>query len=136
VDERTVALAGSGGSGELRVDASGGDPPYEQVRAQVAALVAAGTLLPGDRLPTVRGLAADLGLAVNTVARAFRELEVSGVVVTGRRAGTTVASGTHTSEVALEALAVRFVASVREAGLGEGQAVEAVRRAFRAEGGR
>ena len=66
-------------------------PPYEQIRTQVSSLIALGTLAPGTRLPTVRSLAADLGIAAGTVARAYRELEQSGLIETRRRNGTVVA---------------------------------------------
>ena len=135
VDERTVTVDGSGGGGPLRVDHGAAAAPFEQVRDGLAGLITAGRLLPGDRLPTVRGLATGLGVAANTVARAVKELEAAGLVVTGRRAGTTVASGAHASEVLLEALAARFAGGARDAGFGEADALEAVRRAFRASGG-
>jgi DNA-binding transcriptional regulator YhcF (GntR family) len=77
----------------LPVDPVGAVPPYEQVRSQLAAAVADGTLEAGLRLPTVRQLAADLGLAANTVARAYRELEADGVVATQGRRGTFVRGG-------------------------------------------
>jgi GntR family transcriptional regulator len=66
-------------------------PPYEQVRRQLAALIGDGTLHPGDRLPSLRQLAGDLGLAVGTVARTYRELEVAGLVQSRRGGGTRVA---------------------------------------------
>ena len=59
----------------LEVDPRSAVPPYEQLREQVTALVLAGALTPGDRLPSIRQLANDLGLAGGTVARAYRELE-------------------------------------------------------------
>ncbi|MGJ7441927.1 GntR family transcriptional regulator [Aquipuribacter sp. MA13-6] len=74
----------------LQVDLLSPTPPYEQVRRQVAAHVSAGTLRPGQRLPTVRELAGRLGLSPNTVARAYRELERDGLVTTRRRVGTVV----------------------------------------------
>ncbi|MDQ3627230.1 MAG: GntR family transcriptional regulator [Actinomycetota bacterium] len=74
------------------IDPAGDVPPYEQVRTQVAAMVASGGLTAGQKLPTVRQLAADLGLATNTVARAYRELETDGVIATRGRRGTFVAS--------------------------------------------
>jgi GntR family transcriptional regulator len=83
----------SGEAPQLEVDLSSGVPPYEQIRSQVAGHVAAGTLREGDRLPTVRALAADLGVAAGTVARAYRELEAEGLVVGRRRAGTVVTGG-------------------------------------------
>lgn len=75
----------------LTVDPAGAVPPYEQIRSQVEAMVAAGTLAAGDRLPTIRQLAHDLGLATGTVARAYTELEQAGLVVSRRRVGTVVA---------------------------------------------
>jgi DNA-binding transcriptional regulator YhcF (GntR family) len=67
-------------------------PPYEQLRTQVAAKVVTGELEPGEKLPTVRQLARDLGLAANTVARAYRELEADQVISTQGRRGTFVRS--------------------------------------------
>ena len=57
------------------IDTTSALPPFEQVRAQLAQQINDGTLPVGVRLPTVRSLAAELGLATNTVARAYRELE-------------------------------------------------------------
>lgn len=76
---------------ELRVDLTAATPVYEQIRSQLAALVAVGALGPGDRLPASRDLARDLGVAVGTVQRAYRELEAAGVVHARRRTGTVVA---------------------------------------------
>lgn len=75
----------------LTVDPRSAVPPFEQIRSQIARLVSAGELRPGDRLPPVRQLAADLGLAVGTVNRAYRELEADGIVITRRRTGTHIA---------------------------------------------
>ena len=74
----------------LRIDSGSVLPPYEQIRAQVQAMVDAGVLPPGTRLPSIRQLAGDLGLAGGTVARAYRELEQEGVVATRGRHGTVV----------------------------------------------
>ncbi|GAB3879988.1 GntR family transcriptional regulator [Terrabacter terrigena] len=116
----------------LVVDAESRESPFEQVRAQLEALIRAGRLLPGDRLPTVRALAGQLGLAANTVARAYKLLESAGLVETHSRAGTTVASGAHAAEAALGALAARFVAESRQAGLDDTAAVALVLEAQRA----
>lgn len=75
----------------ISVDLDSATPAYEQIRAQIAALIALGALEPGTRLPTVRRLAADLGIAAGTVARAYRELEQPGLIETRRRNGTVVA---------------------------------------------
>lgn len=112
----------------VAVDLASGIPPYEQIRGQVAALVAAGRLAPGERLPTVRDLAADLGVAAGTVQRAYRELEAGGVVLSRRRTGTVVA-GTAPAAPALAArsAAAEFVSAARAAGLGDGEIVDLVR---------
>ncbi|MGQ0431628.1 MAG: GntR family transcriptional regulator [Microthrixaceae bacterium] len=65
-------------------------PPFEQVREQLERLIASGAVPAGTRLPTVRQLASDLSLAPNTVARAYRELEVAGLIETHGRRGTIV----------------------------------------------
>ncbi|MGW1362180.1 GntR family transcriptional regulator [Streptomyces chartreusis] len=65
---------------------------FEQIRARLAGLIRTGRLTEGECLPTVRQLAADLDLAPGTVARAYRELEVAGLVCTRRGAGTRVAA--------------------------------------------
>ena len=72
----------------LRVDAELAVPPYEQLRRQVITAVISGELPEGSRLPPIRQLAGDLGLAPGTVARAYRELENDGVVVSRGRRGT------------------------------------------------
>lgn len=72
-------------------------PPFEQVRTSLASQINDGTLAVGTKLPTVRGLAAELGIAPNTVARAYRELEEAGLLETRGRAGTFVgATGDQT----------------------------------------
>ncbi|MFI7407521.1 GntR family transcriptional regulator [Streptomyces sp. NPDC049627] len=76
----------------VRVDTTSPVPPYEQIRAQLAALIVTGRLTEDERLPTVRQLATDLGLAPGTVARAYRELEAAKLIRTRRGAGTRVAT--------------------------------------------
>ena len=117
---------------ELRVviDLGTGVAPYEQIRAQVVALVAAGRLAPGDRLPTIRALATDLGLAPGTVARAYRELEESGVVTTRRRAGTVVAAGVSPADVDARRAARDLVATARASGLSDARVLALVRDAL------
>lgn len=76
----------------LEVDTRSPVPPFEQIRISIRRLVATGELTVGSRLPTVRQLASDLGLAPGTVARAFRELESEGIIETRGRHGTRVKS--------------------------------------------
>lgn len=75
---------------DIVVDVSSPIPPFEQVRAQLETLIVSGTLHPDERLPPIRQLAADLGLAVGTVARAYRELEAAGLVQSRHGGGTKV----------------------------------------------
>ncbi len=114
----------------IEIDLSSSVPPYEQIRLQVVAHVSAGHLRAGDRLPTIRALAADLGVATGTVARAFRELESAGVVATRRRTGTVVADDTPAPDTAVQDAADRFVAVARAAGLDDAEALAAVRGAL------
>ena len=97
------------------LDPAASEPPFEQLRAQVARRVASGDLAPGTKLPTVRALAAELSLAANTVARAYKELEADGVVVTEGRRGTFVAS----AEAPYDAVdaAGEYAATARRLGL-------------------
>ncbi|MGK3956825.1 GntR family transcriptional regulator [Arthrobacter sp. R4] len=81
----------------ISVDLRSATPPYEQIRSQISSLIATGALPVGSRLPTVRSLAADLGIAAGTVARAYKELEAAGLLESRRRNGTVVARAAHGS---------------------------------------
>ncbi|GAA1931630.1 GntR family transcriptional regulator [Nocardioides hwasunensis] len=112
----------------LSIDPASGVPPFEQVREGVRTQVESGELEPGFRLPPVRALADELGLAANTVARAYKELEALGVVETRGRAGTFVAG--RGVESSARAAASAYVASARRLGLSDDAALDAVRRAL------
>jgi len=103
----------------LEVDLTSPVPPYEQVRGQVAGHVASGALRAGDRLPTVRALAADLGIATGTVARAYRELEADGVVTSRRRVGTVVTGVPVETGTQVAHAARSLVEQARAAGLAD-----------------
>jgi GntR family transcriptional regulator len=79
----------------VRIDPEAPVPPYEQLRSQVAALIASGALPADHLLPPIRQLAKDLGLAAGTVARAYRELEAVGLVRSQGRRGTRVLAQEH-----------------------------------------
>jgi DNA-binding transcriptional regulator YhcF (GntR family) len=120
----------------LSIDPESADPPFAQLRAQILARVGDGSLTPGDRLPTVRALADELGIAANTVARAYRELEADGVLEGRGRSGTfvrsTVTDGRAASAGASgRAAAERYAETVRSLGLDPDEALELVRRALR-----
>ncbi|MGZ5371293.1 GntR family transcriptional regulator [Aeromicrobium sp.] len=110
---------------EFTVDTSSVEPPFEQVRRQIASGAANGTLPPGHKLPTVRQLATDLGLANNTVARAYRELETDGVIETHGRKGTFVASRRMGDSEAAEA-ADEYAQVARRKGLSLDEATRLV----------
>lgn len=115
----------------LRLDDAGAVPRFEQLRAQLAVMVAVGRLEPGCRLPTVRDLAAQLGLAPGTVARAYHQLESDGSVQGRGRLGTFVVDEPPHSEPLLERrqrlteAARRFAAETRQLGIRTDDAVEA-----------
>ncbi|BCY07142.1 GntR family transcriptional regulator [Actinoplanes sp. L3-i22] len=116
----------------LRVDTTSPVPPYEQIRAQLAALIEHGVLPARERLPPLRQLAADLGLAVGTVARAYRELELSGLVTSRRGGGTRVAdvAPSQDRDRLLAEHAAAYVAVARRLGATDEQAVTAVRQSL------
>lgn len=109
----------------IELDHASAVPPYEQIRAQVAASVDGGELEPGDRLPTVRALAEELGVATNTVARSYRELEQAGVIETRGRAGSFVTGDRVAMRARAAALA--YLAETRAMGLGEAEALAVLR---------
>ncbi|WP_408638920.1 GntR family transcriptional regulator [Nocardiopsis suaedae] len=99
----------------ITVDPRSHVPPYEQVREQIRGLIGSGALPAGHRLPPVRRLAADLGLAANTVARAYRELEQEGLLDGRGTRGTFVAATAPADP--LSAAADDLVRRARTAGL-------------------
>ena len=116
---------------DITVDVGSPTPPFEQIRAQIAAYVDGGLLAEGARLPTMRALAADLGVAVGTVARAYGELEAAGVVASRRRTGTVVTGGRAApapGEQRVRAAAEHLAREAREGGV-DGETVLAIVRA-------
>ncbi|MEV6795876.1 GntR family transcriptional regulator [Streptomyces sp. NPDC051320] len=116
----------------IAVDTASGTAPYEQLRTQIAEQARSGRLPVGYRLPTVRGLAEELGLAANTVAKTYRALETDGVIETRGRHGTYVAAaGDAAQREAAEAARVYAERAVR-LGLSADVARAAVDEALRA----
>lgn len=109
----------------LLIDTLSGEPPFEQVRRQIAEAAADGSFPAGHKLPTVRALATDLDLAANTVAKAYRALEVDGIVETRGRAGTFIASRAVT-DGATDDAARAFVLEARRQGLSQDEAIRLV----------
>ena len=91
-------------AGTILIDTRSGVPFYRQIIDRVLLGIASGQLKPGERLPTVRQLAIDLQVNPNTVSRAYRELEIRGVVTTQRGTGTFVAAEPGVAEDAAKRL--------------------------------
>ncbi|GAA0521118.1 GntR family transcriptional regulator [Saccharopolyspora subtropica] len=116
----------------ISVDSTSDVPPYEQVRSAIAEQINSGELPVGAKLPTVRALAADLGIAVNTAARAYRELEQAGLLETRGRAGTFVSdAGDQAAARAAEAAAT-YAQITRALGIRREDALAIVRAALEA----
>lgn len=113
----------------IAVDLASGTSQYEQIRAQVVALITAGALSEGDRLPTVRTLAADLGIAAGTIARAYRELEAAGHVTTRRPVGTVVTAPTRAPGRTHD-IARHLVETARSEGISGSEVLDLVRSAL------
>ncbi|TCB97283.1 GntR family transcriptional regulator [Micromonospora zingiberis] len=112
------------------IDAASPTPPYEQLRAQLARQIQDRSLAVGTRLPTIRRLAADLGLAVNTVGRAYRELEEAGLIETRGRAGSFVsAAGEQALERARRA-ARDYAAVITSVGIDPTEAIRIIEAAL------
>jgi DNA-binding transcriptional regulator YhcF (GntR family) len=110
------------------LDPASAVPPFEQVRSQVAAAIESGELPPASQLPTVRRLAGDLGLAVNTVARAYRELELAGQIEGRGRHGTFVASKPSAERGLAIRAAREFSDRMKALGIGEAEMLAILRR--------
>lgn len=121
----------------LHVDPASPVPPYEQIRSQIAAMIAVGALSNGHRLPTIRQLAADLDLAGGTVARAYRELEQAGLIASRGRHGTTVAAAqparSKDRERAVIEAASTFAVQAVEAGVDPRQALDRALKALQSQ---
>ncbi|OBF14500.1 GntR family transcriptional regulator [Mycobacterium sp. ACS4331] len=113
----------------LQVDPSAPKPLFDQLRSQIIEAVRDGRLPPGTRLPTVRELAGKLGLAVNTVARAYRELEASGMLETRGRFGTFVARA-DPADAAMAAAAHTYAQAARALGVDRAAALRYIEAAF------
>lgn len=107
-------------------------PPFEQLRSGIAERIRDGRLPAGTKLPPVRRLAQTLDLAPNTVARAYRELETAGLVVTAGRRGTVVAATGDEVTRAAAAAAADFADVVHQLGLSTPDAVALARAALEA----
>ncbi len=110
-------------------DPQASKPLFDQLRSQIIDGIRVGRLPPGTRLPTVRELAAQLGMAVNTVARAYRELEAAGILETRGRFGTFVAR-TDPADAAMATAAHTYATAAKALGVDKDEALKYVEAAF------
>lgn len=113
----------------VRGDPQASRPLFDQLRSQIIDGIRGGRLSPGTRLPTVRELAAELGMAVNTVARAYRELESAGILETRGRFGTFVAR-TDPADAAMATAAHAYATAAKSLGIQKDEALRYVEAAF------
>lgn len=111
----------------IQIDPASGIPLSAQIRTQIAGQVRFGALPGGQRLPSIRQLAADLRVAPGTVAKAYQALESEGLIETSRARGTRVAPG-HGQPDEIQRAARHYVDQTR--GLGLDEALSAVRAAW------
>lgn len=116
---------------DIRIEHGSSTPPFEQLRLQILDLVRRGELLAGARLPTVRALAADLGLAANTVAKTYRELEESGAIETRGRQGSFIAATGDSTRLKAQRAAMGYVRTLRHLGIDDAQSLHLVEQALR-----
>ncbi len=120
----------------LQVDFRRRTPITEQIRNQIRGLIARGVLRPGDQLPTVRQLAADLRINFNTVARAYRLLEEDGLISVQHGRGTFVLAPAspqaeeNLKRETLNLLVHDLAAQARDMGFSLEDTIEALRRAW------
>ncbi|MGX7673699.1 GntR family transcriptional regulator [Plantactinospora sp. DSM 117369] len=112
------------------IDSASPVPPFEQLRAQLARQIQDHTLAVGTRLPTIRRLAADLGLAVNTVGRAYRELEEAGLIETRGSAGSFVSAAGEKGRERASRAAAEYAAVIASVGIDTNEAIRIVQAAL------
>lgn len=117
----------------LSIDPASPVAPFEQLRTRVIEQVQSGELAPGTRLPPVRRLADDLGIAPNTVARAYRELEASGFIETRGRHGSFVAPQGDATRQAAQRAATAFAEQMRTLHVGDDDAIAMIQAALSAQ---
>jgi DNA-binding transcriptional regulator YhcF (GntR family) len=114
----------------LTVDPASPVPPFEQLRVQLRDAATTGRLPAGAKLPTVRALAEQLGLAANTVARAYRELERDRVIETRGRLGSFIAATGDATHREAQRAAIAYADRIRHLGLSADEALTLARDAL------
>ena len=114
----------------MKIDPTSSVTLYEQVRTQIIEQIESGELIVGSRLPTVRQLASELGVAPYTVARVYRILENDGFVETRGRNGTVVSGTKGTAEESLQLAASAYAVRATELGVSPEDALRFARSAL------
>jgi DNA-binding transcriptional regulator YhcF (GntR family) len=117
----------------LTLDPASAVPTFLQLRAQLIDRVRSGQLKPGTRIPTVRALAGELGIAPNTVAKAYRQLEEDGILQTRGRNGSFVSPQGGAAERKAQEAAAEYAGWVRKLGIPPDEALRFVVDALNAE---
>ena len=117
---------------EFRLDTTSGYPFYRQIIQQIEHAVLSRRLLPGDRLPTIRSLAIELKINPNTIAKAYNELELRGIVETQVGSGTYVSENRAAEEDTqrqkkIEERLVRFIQDMDALGVSRRELLELIR---------
>ncbi len=115
---------------QFTIDAASPHAPYEQLRREVLEAVRSGALIAGAKLPTVRHLAEELGIAPNTVARTYRELEHDGVIETRGRNGSYIAASGDITMQQAQLAARAYVDRIHQLGLSDEAALGLARSAL------
>ena len=118
---------------DFQLDPNSGVPFYRQVIDQIRYGIASGQLRTGDQLPTVRGLAVELKINLNTIAKAYKELEIQGVLATQQGSGTFIsATGVSLSakerQKKLEDICREFLSNVRAYGFANKEITEQIKK--------
>ncbi|GAA2346769.1 GntR family transcriptional regulator [Saccharopolyspora halophila] len=116
----------------IHVDPNSDVPPFEQIRSTIAEQISSGELAVGTKLPTVRALATELGVAPNTAAKAYRELEQVGLLETRGRAGTFVSDAGNQAAARAAEAAAYYAQVTRALGVSRSEALAIVQAALKA----
>jgi len=117
----------------LKLRLKGTKSIFEEIAEQYQNYIRLGVIPPGEKLPSCRELAIELGINPNTVERAYALLEAEGLVMTMHKKGTFVVEGGSKKTVVL-AEAKKQVAALKNAGLSHGEILKIVERVYKAEG--
>ncbi len=115
----------------IDIDHNSSTAPFDQLRLEIIEQVHSGRLIAGTKIPTIRALAVEVGLAPNTVAKAYRELGEQGVIETRGKQGTFIAAGADPIRAGAEKAATGYVQELRHVGVSDEEILGFVQSALR-----